>query len=128
MADASAIVRVLTAAERATPFDRYFVAGADIHVPAACDVEVVSVLTRAVRAGLLLDPDARTALLDYTSLPIERHGHLRLIGRVYLLRDNFGAEDALYVALAETLGADLLTADRRLARAVRQHTEVTCLP
>lgn len=34
------------------------------------------------------------------------------------------AHDATYVALAERLDAPLLTADRRLARAVSDHTAV----
>lgn len=36
------------------------------------------------------------------------------------LRDSFGAYDATYVALAELLGARLMTADQGLARAVRE--------
>jgi predicted nucleic acid-binding protein len=40
------------------------------------------------------------------------------------LRHNFSAYDATYVALAEQLDAELLTADQRLARAVRAHTSV----
>jgi predicted nucleic acid-binding protein len=37
--------------------------------------------------------------------------------RVWELRANLTAYDAAYVALAEALGAPLLTRDRRLARA-----------
>jgi predicted nucleic acid-binding protein len=48
--------------------------------------------------------------------------------RMLELRSNFSAYDACYVALAELLGADLLTADERLARAVRTHTAVNLLP
>jgi predicted nucleic acid-binding protein len=44
--------------------------------------------------------------------------------RVWSLRHNFSAYDATYVALAETLDAELLTADRRLHRATTTHT--TC--
>lgn len=48
--------------------------------------------------------------------------------RVLGLRANFSADDACYVALAELLGAELLTADERLSRAVRTHTNVSVLP
>jgi len=37
---------------------------------------------------------------------------------------NFSAYDGVYVALAEALAADLVTADARLARGVEAHTEV----
>jgi len=46
------------------------------------------------------------------------------VGHTLGLRHNFTAYDATYVALAEALGATLLTADLRLARAVRTHTAV----
>ena len=43
--------------------------------------------------------------------------HGPILGRVLELYENFSVYDATYVALAEALGASLLTADRRLARA-----------
>lgn len=128
VADASAIIRVLASVEPTTPFDRYFVPEADLHAPAACDVEVVATLAGAVKNGTVGDEDARMALLDYTALPIKRHGHVQLVGRAYTLRHNFSVSDAMYVALAEALGADLVTADARLARAARRHTSLRVLP
>ena len=44
--------------------------------------------------------------------------------RMWELRNNFNAYDAAYVALAEHLDAEFLTADDRLARSVRAHTSV----
>lgn len=40
-----------------------------------------------------------------------------LSARVWSLRERLSAYDATYAALAEGLGADLLTTDRRLAHA-----------
>jgi predicted nucleic acid-binding protein len=68
------------------------------------------------------------AVEDYLDLPLARHGHQQLIGRVLDLRANFSAYDAAYVALAERLGAALLTGDERLARAARRHTGLATLP
>ena len=65
------------------------------------------------------------ALEDYLDLPLTRHRHRSFLGRVLELRDNFTAYDAVYVALAERLGAELLTTDGRLARAVLRHSTVS---
>ena len=53
--------------------------------------------------------------------PLMRHGHQALLDRVLTLRPNYTAYDATYVALAERLGAVLLTTDAALARAARKH-------
>jgi len=52
------------------------------------------------------------------------HGHLAVLPRVLDLGGHFSASDGVYVALAEALGAHLVTADERLGRAVRAHTGV----
>lgn len=46
-----------------------------------------------------------------------RHPHTALLSRVWSLRHNLSAYDALYIALAESLEAPLVTLDRRLAKA-----------
>jgi predicted nucleic acid-binding protein len=57
------------------------------------------------------------ALADLADLPLNRYPHEFLLPRVWDLRQNFTAYDAVSVALAETLDAPLLTCDRRLAAA-----------
>jgi predicted nucleic acid-binding protein len=47
-----------------------------------------------------------------------------LLERAWQVRDSLSATGALYVALAEALGATLLTLDRRLARAKGRRCEV----
>ncbi len=66
----------------------------------------------------LNDARAEEAVTDYLDLPLTRHGHMFLISRILLLRNNFSAYDATYVALAEVLEATLVTADLSLFRAV----------
>jgi len=97
---------------------------AELHTPALCDVEVASGLRRALLGGRLEEGRARLALRDMADLPLTRHGHQLLLARALELRHNFSAYDAIYVALAERLGATLVTADRPLASAVRSQLDL----
>jgi predicted nucleic acid-binding protein len=102
----------------------------DMHAPHLIDVEVLSALRRLVASRAATPSRADDALADFQDLTIERYPHDVLVRRVWELRENFSAYDAVYVALAEALtesGVPLLTADRRLGRAVRKHTDVDVL-
>jgi predicted nucleic acid-binding protein len=54
---------------------------------------------------------------DLADLDIHRYEHEPLLPRIWELRENLTAYDAAYVALAEALGAPLVTFDSRLAAA-----------
>jgi predicted nucleic acid-binding protein len=84
----------------------------------------LSSLRGAVIARGLTAQRAEAGLREYVRIALVRHGHESLLMRMLQLRHNFSAYDATYVALAEQLDAELLTADQRLARAVRAHTNV----
>lgn len=117
VADASALVEYLLGTPEAQTFAPILTdPNADLHVPALCDVEITSALRRAIQRRLVTLERAQEALQDYSDLPLTRHGHQGLIHRCLELRDVLSAYDATYVALAEGLRADLVTADRRLAR------------
>lgn len=123
------MVEYLLRTDRSVPIETVVRAPeSDLHIPALCDVEVTAALRRVVLAGLVGAERAGGALNDYLDLPLTRHGHQALLARVMALRSNFSAYDATYVALAERLGARLLTADAPLARAVRTHSVVPILP
>jgi predicted nucleic acid-binding protein len=53
-----------------------------------------------------------------------RYPHEPLLLRVWELRDNLSAYDAIYVALAEALGLPLITRDRRLAEAAGHRARI----
>lgn len=91
--------------------------GERLAAPELIDLEVSSVLRRQALAGLVDDRRAAMALHDLGAIPLERARHAALLGRCWQLRANLTIYDAAYVALAEALGADLLTADVRLSRA-----------
>lgn len=99
----------------------------DLNVPALCDVEVAAAIRRAISRKLVSVDRAAIALEDYLDLPLTRHGHQSLLTRILELRANFSAYDATYVALAERLGADLLTADDPLALSVRELSKVAVI-
>jgi predicted nucleic acid-binding protein len=128
VADASALVEYLLRTERASSLSATIESDdAALHIPALCDIEVAAVIRRALLSRRLREDRARDAIVDYLDLPLMRHGHRQLIARVLQLRSNFSAYDATYVALAEGLGAELLTADDALAQAARTHTVLTVL-
>jgi predicted nucleic acid-binding protein len=89
----------------------------ELAAPELVDLEVASVLRKQLATGDLDDRRARLALTDLTELPLRRAPHVALLPRCWELRANLTIYDAAYVALAEALGARLLTADRRLATA-----------
>ena len=84
---------------------------------ALVDLEVANTLRRLVRLGELDIPRAGGAVIDLGALAMVRFPHTPFLGRIWELRDRLTAYDAAYVALAEQLGAPLLTLDARLARA-----------
>jgi len=113
--DASAIVELLFNSVRGVSVRRkLFAAGETLHVPHLLDVEVLQVLRR-YSMSRILDPErALQALDDYQDLPLTRYPHSLLLGRVWELRHNLTAYDAVYLALAEALDAPLLTCDQAL--------------
>ena len=91
--------------------------GERLAAPQVIDLQVVSVIRRALLAHRLNARRASLALRDLADLPLRRAPHTPLLPRVWELRHNVAAYDAAYVALAEVLDATLLTADARLSRA-----------
>jgi predicted nucleic acid-binding protein len=89
----------------------------ELHAPHLIDLEVVRVFRGALRSGAADADRVEEALDDLAVLPIQRYPHTHLLGRIHELRDSVTPYDAAYVALAEALGAVLLTADARLSRA-----------
>jgi predicted nucleic acid-binding protein len=80
-------------------------------------VEVQSVIRRQLHVGTIDVTQADQAVTDLLDLPITVYPTAPLLLRCWQLRDNLTSYDACYVALAETLGCILLTADTRLLRA-----------
>jgi predicted nucleic acid-binding protein len=91
--------------------------GAELAAPSLIDFETANILRRHELAGLISPDQAAQAHMDLLDLGIERWPYDLLAGRAWRLRQNLSIYDASYVALAELLGATLVTLDRRLGRA-----------
>ncbi len=100
----------------------------DVAAPDLVDVETVAVLRRRWLAGTISERRFAAALEDLEALDLDRYPALPLMRRAYELRANVTAYDATYVALAEVLGCELLTADQRLADAPGPRCVLRLLP
>ena len=89
----------------------------DVAAPDLVDVETVAVLRKRWLGGTITARRFATAIGDLEAIDVDRYPTLPLMRRANELRANLTAYDAAYVALAEVLGCDLLTGDRRLATA-----------
>lgn len=96
---------------------RIYSAKNSLHSPHLLDIEVTQVFQRLVGEGAVSVKRADEALQDLLDLRLVRYPHWLILPRVWQLRHNFSAYDAAYVALAEKLGAPLITRDGRLATA-----------
>ena len=101
--------------------------GDRLAAPELADLEVASVLRRQMRGGVIDARRASLALADLAAMPLQRASHRPLLTRCWELRDNLSIYDASYVALAEALGASLLTGDQRLARATGPRCRIEVL-
>lgn len=113
--DASAMAEALVGSD---PAEELLGALADeIHAPHLIDTEVTSVLRGLELGGVITAEHARQGLDDYVAFTLFRHDFAPLRERVWALRHQFTSDDGSYVALAEALGAPLVTCDRKLAAA-----------
>jgi predicted nucleic acid-binding protein len=126
--DASLVIEVLLR----TPLgvrhtDRVLGGEESLHAPHLIDVEALQVLRRLTLAKELDAQKAAQALVTLIDLPLVRHDHTPLIGRIWDLRNSVTAHDATYIALAEALPAVLVTCDGKLARSHGHRARVELL-
>jgi predicted nucleic acid-binding protein len=123
--DASALLEVLLRTRAALVVEKRLLDEHEtLHAPHLIDVEVAQVIRRYAANGEIDSRRGSAALDDLAAFSMHRYPHDVLLPRVWELRNNLTAYDAVYVALAEALDATLLTRDRRLAAAAGHRARV----
>lgn len=114
--DASVVAEILLGTERGR-------AAADalgehqLIAPDLLSAEVLSVVRGWNLGGHLSDNEASRALREFSDLDVLQIDAMPLLPDAFALWHNLSAYDALYVALARSMGCQLLTLDARLAAA-----------
>ena len=114
--DASAVVDAVCRLGDSDRIRHALAIGDAVFAPAHVDAEALSAMGRLHRAGELPLADRHVEALS--NFPAERLPLPLLLPLAWSLREHIALQDALYVAVALTLDASLLTTDRRLAKAV----------
>jgi predicted nucleic acid-binding protein len=125
VADASALVALLLDSGADGQWATDALAGGSIAAPAVLRFEAANVIRRHQLAEIVSADQAAQAHVDLLDLEIEEWPYELLASRVWELRRNLSSYDASYVAVAELVGAALVTLDRRIAGAPDLRCAVT---
>ncbi len=122
--DTGVVVRYLIRSEAAERIDFIF---RERPPPVAPDVvvfECLAAIRRMVFRDDLKAAAGREAIETLDDVPLALFASMPLRIPAWELRENMTAADALFAALAEQLGEPLVTYDRSLAAAARDHTDI----
>ena len=111
--DASAFIEVLARTDKAAVLEALL--DDELFAPDLLVAEVTHYLRYELRGGRLTARHADAAMDAFMQADIEYLHTWPLTTRMWALRQNVSAYDACYLAMAESLGAPLLTTDARLA-------------
>ncbi len=119
--DGSVLVALLGDAGPAGRWAAASMSGATLAAPEFALFEAANIFRRQVISGRLDATQATLAHADLVDLPLQLWPYAPLSGRSWELRHNLTIYDASYVALAEMLGASVITLDTKLGDAPRPH-------
>lgn len=116
VADASVVIDMFLGPGRpaGVSLSRRFAHQEIVCAPHLLDAEVGQTLRRLALRGEMSVDRAKASLYDLGELPIQRFPHRELLSRAFALRSNVTFYDGLYLALAEALGAPLVSCDAAL--------------
>jgi predicted nucleic acid-binding protein len=115
--DASALVALLLDSGPDGQWVTETFAGADLAAPSLVGFEAANIIRRHELAGIVSADQAAQAHADLLDLAIESWPYELLAERTWGLRNNLSSYDASYVALAELIGAKLVTLDEGIGGA-----------
>jgi predicted nucleic acid-binding protein len=126
--DASAIIELLRRTEAGARV-QHLVEDPDqtLHAPHLIDVEIASTLRRLAASQVISQRTAAQRLALLAGLDLHRYPHTDLLPRIWDLRHNVTAYDAVYLALSEVLSATLLTCDAALVDVPGCDADVRCV-
>lgn len=123
--DACAYAEALTSAQPVGAAARERLAATRTwHAPAILPAEVLSAVRGLLLGGEMEASQAERARSRLARTRVVLHPYAPFADRVWALQDNVTVYDAWYAALAERLGATLVTTDARLAAAAGLRCEV----
>lgn len=115
VADASAIVDVLVRPDEVPDLAERLAGDGVLYAPHLIDLELLHAARRLVRIGELSHDRGRELWTDGQRMIARRYPHEGFGDRIWELRENITAYDAVYVALAELVDCPLITTDAPLA-------------
>ena len=115
--DASAVVALLLDGGPDGRWATDALTGADLVAPGLLPFEAANIIRRLQLAERINADQAAQAHADLLDLAMEQWPYELLASRAWELRRNLTSYDASYVALAELLGATLVTVDRGIGGA-----------
>ncbi len=91
-----------------------------LHAPAFFVLEVGDVLCKKIRRQELIKEEGDAILKELSHLPIQKHPDQRLFRPAYTLagQTHRSLYDCMYLALAETINGQVVTADRKFYAAI----------
>ncbi|MFF7632173.1 type II toxin-antitoxin system VapC family toxin [Kitasatospora sp. NPDC008050] len=123
--DASALVLALAdQGERGTAARAALAADSQWAAPEHLLIEVMQSLRGRYLAGENSAAQVAEVAAELPAIVFRKVELAPLLGRIWELKDNLTPDDAAYVAVAELLGAPLVTADLRLSRASGPRCEI----
>jgi len=115
--DASAVVALLLDGGPDGRWVTGALLGSDLAAPSLVTFETANIIRRHELGGTVSSDQAAQAHTDLLDLALELWPYEVLAARAWGLRRNLSSYDASYVALAELIGATLVTLDKRMTRA-----------